>query len=64
MCLYGVTGHSSQGDRTLRLVLPTTEQLSCDRTRPVTKTALWNLTDVDRTLAPSVRSLYCSASGQ
>ena len=28
------------------------------------KNALWNLTDVDRTLASRVRSLRCSASGQ
>ena len=38
--------------------------VSTDRTRPVKKNALWNLTDVDRTLAPRVRSLRCSASDQ
>ena len=32
MCHCGVTGCSDQGDRMLRSVLPTTEQLSCDRT--------------------------------
>ena len=38
---------------------PDTNQrpVSTDQTCPVMKTALWNLTGVDRTLAPSVRSL-------
>ena len=31
---------------------------------PVTKNALWNLIDVDRTLTPIVRSLHYLASGQ
>ena len=46
-----------RGDRTLRSVLPETQCLSCDRTRPVMIFLLWNLTGVDQTLAPSVRSL-------
>ena len=32
MCLCGVTVRSGHVDRTLQSVLPTTEQLSCDRT--------------------------------
>ena len=32
MCHCGVTRRSGHGDRTLRLVLPATEQLSCDQT--------------------------------
>ena len=46
-----------QGDRTLRSVLPELQCLRCDRTRPVTIFPLWNLTGVNRTLAPSVQSL-------
>ena len=34
-----------------------------DRTRPVVKSHVWNLTGNDRTLWSSVRSLRCSASG-
>ena len=68
MCLYGVTGRSGQVDRTHRAVHPETQCLSCDRTLDNVRSALtgrvrvtifplWNLTGVDRTLAPSVRSL-------
>ena len=44
-------------DRMLRSVLSETQCLSYDRTRPVMIFPLWNLTGVNRTLAPSVRSL-------
>ena len=57
MCLYGVTGRSGHVDRTLRSVLPELQCLKCDRTRPVMIFPLWNLTGVDRTLAPRVRSV-------
>ena len=56
MCLYGVTGCSGHVDRTVRSVLPDLQCLSCDRTRPAMIFPLWNLTGVDRTLGPSVRS--------
>ena len=52
-----------QGDWMLRSILPATECLSCDRTRPITIFPLWNLTRVDRTLGLSVWSLHLSASG-
>ena len=57
MCLCGVTRCSGHVDRTLRSVLLEIQCLSCDRTRPVVIFPLWNLTGVDRTLAPSIRSL-------
>ena len=40
ICLYGVTGRSDQGDRTLRSVLPTTEPLSCDQPLTYVRSAL------------------------
>ena len=52
-----VTGSSDHVDQMLWSVLPELQCLSCDRTRPVMIFPLWNLTGVDRTLAPSVRSL-------
>ena len=57
MCLCGVTGRSGHVDRTRRSVHPEFQCLKCDRTRPVVIFRLWNLTGVDRTLAPSVRLL-------
>ena len=63
MCLYGVTGRSGHVDRTLQSVLPELQCLSIDRTRPVTISPHWNLTGVDRTLGPNIRSLTSSASG-
>ena len=58
MCLCGVTGHSGHVDRTLRSVLPELQWLSVDRTRLVTFSPHWNLTDVDRTLDPQ-RPVTC-----
>ena len=40
MCHCGVIGRFDQGDRMLRSVLPTTEQLSCDRTLTNIRSAL------------------------
>ena len=57
MSLCGVTGRPGHVDRTLRSVLPELQCLSCDRTRPVMIFSLWNLTGVDSTLGPSIRSL-------
>ena len=60
MCLCGVTGRSGQYTPNSS-VYSVTERNQCpvstDWTRLVMIFPLWNLTRVDRTLAPSVRSL-------